>query len=325
MQITPQNLAAFRRGLRLKFQAGIDANLKKKRLWTPADLASESPATPSAEGTEEIVWFDKIPRLKTWTANKETQNVFVRGLLARHEKFHNLHEIDEVDLERNNARRITAVMNGLSMAAADWRRWLVVDALRNGGATFSGYVGYDGQPAFSTQHPVHPNNAARGVQSNIFAGAVTDANYELAYAQFQDFRGLDGEVLGVYPDVWLVPPKLAKPAARIVTARTAPNGAENVNAGSVRLIEMPELIPPGAAANDPVRETSYLLSTVALSMPIEILIEKDPTANLRFNGQGGDAGLVDGDVVRNEKIVLDTPGRGCAYILAWYLALKWTP
>lgn len=325
MQITPANLLAFRRGLRLKFTQGIEANLKRQRLWTPSDLASEAPAIPSADGTEEIVWMDKIPRLKKWTANKEVQNVFVRGLTAQHEKFHNLTEIDEVDLERNNARRISAAMNGLVSAATDWRRWLVVDAIRNGGATFANYVGYDGKSAFAADHPVHPNDAAKGVQSNIFAGAVSDANYELAYAQMQDFRGLDGEVLGVFPDLWLVPPKLSKAAARIVTARTVAQGGENVNAGTVKLLEMPELIPPGTAANSPIRETSYLLSTRALALPFEILVEKDPATNLRFNGQGMEAGLVDGDVVRTEKIVIDTPGRGCAYLVAWFLALKWTP
>lgn len=325
MQITPGNLTAFKRGLRLKFQQGLEAAMKKKRLWMPGDLASESAALPSADGVEEIVWFDKIPRLKKWTTNKEVQNVFVRGMTARHEKFHNLHEIDEVDLERNNARRITAVVNGLTQAAADWRRWQLVDAIRNGGATFSGYVGYDGEAAFSANHPVHPNDAAKGVQSNIFAGAVSDANFEGAYAQFQDFRGLDGEVLGVYPDLWVVPPKLSKPAARIVTARTVAAGGENVNAGTVKLLEMPELVPPGAAANAAVRETSYLFSTAVLALPFEILVEKDPAQNLRFNGQGGEVGQVDGDVVRTEKLVLDTPGRGCCYLVAWFLAMKWTP
>lgn len=325
MQITPQNLQAFRRGLQLKFTAGIESAQKKKLLWQPSDLATESPAIPSADGTEEIVWMDKIPRLKKWTTNKEVQNVFVRGMTAQHEKYHNLHEIDEVDMERNNARRISAVMNGLVQGANSWRRYLLVDAIRNGGATFAGYVGYDGRPAFDAAHPVHPNDAAKGVQSNIFQGAVTVANYEAAYAQFQDFRGLDGEVLGVYPDIWLVPPKITKDAARIVRVAHVATAGENVNYNQVRLVEMPELVPPGAGANDAVRSTSYLFSTAVLAMPFDILIEKDPTSSLRFNGQGMQAGLVDGELVRTEKIVIDTPGRGCCYLLAWFLAMKWTP
>lgn len=321
MQITPQNLYALNRELRIKWENGMQA-ASKRRLWQPADLSEEDAVSTE---TVEVVWSEKLPRMKKWTTNKEIQNTFLRSFTAKNEKYHNLHEIDEATIERNDARRLNNLTRGLVEAASSWVPNLVIDCLRNGGATFKDYIGFDKKPIYDTAHPVHLNDDSLGPQSNIFnTMPLTDPNYEKAISRMMEFKGIDGEPLGVYPDILLVGPRLAGAAKRIVQARTVSTGGENINAGTTKLIVMPELIPPGTPDTSPIHETWYLFSTSMGVMPIITQLEKRPQYRSNLPGGGG-VTTMDGMAISTEKLLFDTPARGCAYILAWFLTAKFTP
>lgn len=329
MDLTPPELTAFMTDVRQKFTNGVN-DAKGKRLWQPKLLGERD----MVNGKDaEILWSEKSPRMKKWISNKEIQNFMMRGFRAPNEAWHNLHEIDEADFERRDARKIGNIVKSMSRAAADWEKWLIVDAFRGGGATFPGFLGYDKVPVFSSAHPIHPNNVAMGLQANDFTGMpLNTVNYEAAVATFMSFAGFDGEPLGVYPDMLIVTPANAAEGARIINARTVLTGGENVNAkNGMQLVIMPELIPPGTPANSPILRTWYLACTTQDHMPITMQIEKEPIlrSNLPSSYGGVQGGLsvapADGSVIATEKLLLDTPARGCAYFLAWWMIARFAP
>ena len=321
MQITPSNLTSLFKGLKVKWQQGL-TQYQAKRIWDYKDLSQDD---PSSLAEEEIVWMDRVPRLKEWTTNKPIQNAFIRGFKAVNKKFADLHEFPMEDLERDEARRLASIMRQLIQAGANWRPFLVIDAIRNGGATFDpNFVGFDGVPTWSTLHPIDPLNPAKGQQSNLLTKMpLTDVNYQAARAAFMDFRGYDGETINVFPDLLMVPPELEADARKIVVARTNPTGADNVNYGTTKLMVVPELIPPDTKAGDPIRRTWYLWSTSLGTMPIITQVEKEPNFYASVPAMNG--GLVDSEYVRTEKVYMDVQARGCAYVTAWFLTMKVLP
>jgi len=320
MQITPSNLTSLFKGLKVKWQQGLE-QYRFNGLW---DYNMITQADTSGLAEEEIVWADRVPRLREWVANKTINNYFIRGFKAVNKKFSSLQEIQIEDLERDNFRRIGSVVTQLVQAAANWKRFLVIDTIRNGGASFDpAFVGFDGVPTWSTLHPVDPNDVLKGTQANLLTTtAFSAANYEKARALFMDFRGFDGEPVGAWPDILMVPPGLEAEARRVVVAPYNAAGATNVNQGTTKLMVVPELIPPGAASNDPTRTTWYLWSTSLGQMPVVNQIEKEPQFLANMPGMG--AGFYDSDFIRTEKVYMDVPARGCSYVPAWFLTMKCT-
>lgn len=70
---------------------------------------------------------------------------------------------------------------------------------------------------------------------------LTDANYEAARAAMQALRGDGGRLLGLMPNLLVVPPALEAKARKLIVAATGDAGASNVWANSAELIVVPQL------------------------------------------------------------------------------------
>ena len=72
-------------------------------------------------------------------------------------------------------------------------------------------------------------------------GDLTDANYEAARAAMMALRGDGGRLLGIMPNLLIVPPALEAKARKLIVAATGDAGASNVWANSAELIVVPQL------------------------------------------------------------------------------------
>ncbi len=94
-------------------------------------------------------------------------------------------------------------------------QYLAIELLANAEAQGS----YDGVPYFSASHPVHPNNAAQGVYSNLItANPLTLTNFGVAMARMKSFKMPNGTVRNLRPSLLVAGPAKEREALEITDA-----------------------------------------------------------------------------------------------------------
>jgi phage major head subunit gpT-like protein len=72
-------------------------------------------------------------------------------------------------------------------------------------------------------------------------GPLNPANYKAARTAMMELRGDQGRVLGLKPNVLVVPPSLEEDALQVVAAQFDAAGASNVWAGTADVVVTPQL------------------------------------------------------------------------------------
>ena len=143
----------------------------------------------------------------------------------------------------------------------------IADLMKNGHTAGADYKCYDGRPFFDASHPVDTSDGSRGTFSNYTTGrTLTSANLNTGIAEFSTLPDENGEVLGLAPNVLVVPPALRATALELVKSTTITNagntaGVTNVNLDVVDPIVIPEL------AGDATANKSWYLGYVGEIMP----------------------------------------------------------
>jgi len=309
MQVTPSGLSSIYFNLRLAFQEGFS----RPPLWW-RELATEMPST-TAEN--RYAWMSRVPRLREWIGERILRNLAANVYSLRNKDFEDTIAIDRNDIEDDNLGVFAPQASGLGEAAALWPQDLLTTALQNGAA--SSVLAYDGQPFFNASHPISPTGSVSGTFSNLFTSSpLNAANYEANRAAMMSYTGEDGKALSIVPNALIVPPQLGPTARRIVEAdligqvfgsNTAAAGVTNVNKGTARVIEIPEL------ANDPT--TWYLAD---LSKGIKPLIFQNRQAP-RFVAL---TNPTDSNVFFQKKFIYGVDTRGNAGVALPFLMAKCT-
>lgn len=122
----------------------------------------------------------------------------------------------------------------------------VIDILNNGHAAAQKYVGYDDKPFFSATHPGRSSDAngkltninQRNYQASL---ALTDANALAIEAEMMAYRGDNGRILGVKPNVLYYASDLKATAMNVVEKQNLAGGESNTTYKRWELEEHPEL------------------------------------------------------------------------------------
>ena len=283
----------------------------------------------------QMEYMDLLPGLQQWSGNKVARNLFARTFEAYVTKWHGLLELDSDDIRRDS-NRVINVGRALDMGVRRWNGDRFVQALRRGGASYEGetdektgkklaYLGPDSLPIFSDVHPIDIGNVGKGTYSNVLTGrAFSATNWRFARKHFTtEIRGNDGEPLGLMPTHMICTPDIAMTAREVFKAQMNAAGATNVDYGMIEVVEIPELITPGADAK--TIGTWYLVSD-QLGGAATFLDEVDPhlVTNLPSYQTGEISGVVDATIIKTEKYLVDVPARG-ACVMAPFVWLKITP
>lgn len=241
MQVTPSGMQSIFFNLKLAWAEAFN----RPGLWWK-DLATEMPST-TAEN--RYAWMSRIPKLRKWLGERMVHDVAMNMYSLRNDPFEDTLGIDRYSIEDDNLGGFKGMAAALGEAAALWPQQLLATALKNGAA--ASVLAWDGQPFFNASHPVSVVGQATGTFSNLFTSLpLTAANYETARANMMTYLGEDGESLGIVPTHLIVPPALGPTARRIVEAEvvsavfgsnTAAAGVSNVNKGTAKVLEIPEL------------------------------------------------------------------------------------
>jgi phage major head subunit gpT-like protein len=231
VDITPGNLSALYTKYNQIFQ---NAFLKQEILWNKiASLVN------SDSESETHVWMDRIPQLRKWIGDRVVQNAILRDYVLTNIPFELTMGLDRFKVEDNKLNAFDPTVRMMAEQAKKWPDTQFFDST-NGilatGATASAVAtGYDGQPFFSTAHPVNMDDPASATQSNYSSSglALNFANYKTVRQTMRGYKGADGLPLKVNPNLLIVDPSNEAAAYQIVKEEwVAPTGAVGAAAAS---------------------------------------------------------------------------------------------
>jgi phage major head subunit gpT-like protein len=312
MQVVPQNLAA----AFLEFSTRFNTIFTATPAWWDR-LALEVPS--GAEGVTYSI-LDRIPRMRKWLVGNPRAiiNASLRSFTLINDDWELTAEIDRNKFDDDQAGNFAGLFGQFGEQAKHWPDTMVAQLIQGGTAATS--TAYDGQPFFSTSHPVNMDSAAAGTYSNLSATgmALTAANYNTVRSTMQTYLGADGNPLGVMPTLLIVPPQLEQAGKQILNtdwiapgtgfgaiAANAPS--QNTLRGSADLLMIPQL------ANEPT--VWYLVATSGGAKPFIFQNRKAPVFQMYTAPS-------DPEVFKNRKYVFGTDARGAAGFTAPFLAYR---
>lgn len=300
MQITPGNLAAIYVGFNTRFQ-----NAMKAAMPRTDRLAMAMPST----GEKNVYgWMARLPRMRRWVGPRVLHNMAAYSYELTNQPFELSLEVERERIEDDQLGIFTPHIDMMGQQVALWPDDLRVEALQAGHT--SAAVTYDGVPFFSDSHPVDPNDASKGTQSNLFALELNRANYQTVRNAMLALKGEDERILQVNPFYLVVPQTLEIPAKDIVVAEKLANGADNTLKGTAEVIVVPQLASEPTAwylmdLTNPIKPLVWQLRKAA-----EFIARTDPASDNVFNRKTYEYGA-------------DT--RGAAGYGLWFLAARSKP
>lgn len=242
MQITPSSLDLIFRTAALTYQSAL---LGSPRVYEQIAMTIPTSTAQITEG-----WLDRMPLLRKWEGARHIHNAVARARTINMLPFELTAAISRDNIEDDQFGLFNGMIPMMGESAGKWPDMLIHDFLRYEAATV---LGYDGQPVFSTAHPVDggTEGLATGTQSNLAVStALTYANYIAGIQAMGAWKGADGAPLAVRPTHLMVPPQLEGTAKLILesdflagAAFTATSNAPQTNVwkNSTKLIVNPYL------------------------------------------------------------------------------------
>ena len=318
MNITAPNLDAIYYGFNTQYQAAL--------LNQPTYYQKFSQTIPSTGRENRYAWVDRLPRMREWIGERQLQNLSARGYTLVNRDWELTDELDRNTI-LDDQYGIFASMNVPLMAAQSklWPDQLLVDVLQNGNSVSNPvYQSWDGQPFFSTAHPINFDNVAQGTFSNLFTGggsSLTAATFNAARSAMIGYLGADNRPIGVMPNLIIVPPQLEVAARQILQATfIAPAAAVGMNAAAVQqtnvLTGMCDVLVHPYLANQPT--TWYMLDTSQAIKPFVFQLRQAPL--FVFKNKPDDSNLF-----YRKKFVFGVDSRGAAGFTLPYFAAQCGP
>ncbi|HUO23126.1 MAG TPA: Mu-like prophage major head subunit gpT family protein [Caulobacteraceae bacterium] len=157
MQINNANL----RNLGISFNAAFQSALGQ----APSQAAMVSTEVPSSTKEQDYGWIGKIPSVRKWAGDRVVQNISNSGYTVKNEPWELTIGVDRDDIEDDNLGIYAPLFSEMGLSTAAHKDQLVFGLLAAGFVTAC----FDGQPYFSTAHPV------LDVNGNLTTYANTDA------------------------------------------------------------------------------------------------------------------------------------------------------
>jgi phage major head subunit gpT-like protein len=306
MEITQAALAALRTTFSNLFQGGYS----QSPVWNPR-VATE---VPSASASNTYGWLDVLPKMRKWVGPRMYSNLKERKQVVLNDDYECSVKVDRNDILDDNLNIYSMTIPMLGRAARKWRDQLLRDLIELGTAT----ICFDGQFFFDVDHPIDIDGGISGVQINSFSTAAGTgatplnlANYAAMRAKMRNFKGADGEKLGVNPEVLMVPSALEETASNLINADFIPNSSgnatqQNTLKGTAEVLVNPDLTSDTAW---------YLLDTTYPIRPFGFQIRQEPTMQMAISPTD--------PAVFDERIFkFGEDGRGNAFYGPWFLALR---
>lgn len=230
MELTVANIQRVQTGYSAIFRTGWNTPTPK--------LEGLATTVPSNARTNVFGFLLNLLKLRKWDGPRIIQNLKTGAYMLENEPYELTVGVPRRDIRDDLIGIHNHRFEDMGRAAKLWPDQTLRTALQAGTTN----LGFDGVPFFATTHNLNP----AGNQSNNFtATALNAANFATVRAAMSSYTGQDGEVLGVQPNVLIVPPQLEDTANTIVTAAFGASGATNIQQGQARVVVVPALANQG--------------------------------------------------------------------------------
>lgn len=285
MDIVASNLKLLFQQLSVQFNSMFAA--------TPTFYQEFASVMPSKTKQTVYAWLSQFGGMRKWEGSRQAVDAVARSYTLTNVAFERTVELDKEDIFYDQYGFFGAVVENLATAAKTLPDQEVSKQVTAGITN----VCWDGQPFFNTQHPVNPNDATLGYNSNNLVGAgynfSVDPKGVWAKGKAAALKFLDdgGKPLNTILDTILVGPDLLDSALTVAEASTIvatiqgvmgtpPNvaaaGVSNVYQGKVKVICSPWL---GLADTS----AAYFLCTNRPVKPFIWQLAKAPQLIARIN------------------------------------------
>lgn len=212
-------------------------------------------ATEIASNGEQNVYpfLSMIPGLREWLGPRIINNVAARAFTVPNKHWEMTNAIDRNKFEDDTYGFYTALMPMMAQQVAEWRDRELARVVEAGTTSLC----WDGQFFFDTDHPVDPDNASAGTNSNKLVGASYDISAADPVVAFQNMRAAmmlwkreDGQQLGTLGNLIMCHANEERYARQVAEAlntpqvygsNTAAAATSNVFMGKVDVLVNPYL------------------------------------------------------------------------------------
>ncbi|MCL5105531.1 MAG: Mu-like prophage major head subunit gpT family protein [Armatimonadetes bacterium] len=256
-------------GLKTVFFEALDATI--------GDYERVATIVPSESDEEDYPWLGAVPTVREFKDERMPLGLLEHNYTIRNKTWESSIAVERAAIEDDKFGQIKLRVQSLAREAKRHVDELVFTLLKNGFAATC----YDGQYFFDTDHA----EGDSGTQSNKGTSALDAAALQAAITAMMKYKDDRGRLLGVTPDLLVVPPDLQWTAMELLESTYWPGSqsnhkmANNVLKGKLDLLVSPYLT-----------DTSdwFVLSTKGVVKPV-ILQSRTPVefAALEADSESG--------------------------------------
>jgi phage major head subunit gpT-like protein len=303
--------------LRQSIYVNLDLSFQAGQVATPTWASKVGTKVPSTSRATRHAWLAKVPKLQKYVGEKQVERLSTRDYVITNDKYSLTLEIPEEDLDDDQVGLYGKTAEMMGNQAAKWPDDMLLEAIQKGKTLLA----YDGQPFFSTSHPVNTDRPGLGTFSNLLTNKpLNAANFGAVWQAMMGFLGDDGRPLPVMPFMTLVDPSNAIAVRQIlnntvtgVNVTGSPGGAVavgNVLQGMTDQLVIPELgSEPGVW---------YMLASLGGLNPFLYQVRKEPTTTPLTSAQSE-------NVAWHDKLIWMIKARGAAGYTFPFLAVRIEP
>lgn len=219
-------------GLRTVFFEALDA--------TVGDYERIATVVPSESDEEQYAWLGAVPNVREFTDERMPLGLLEHSYTIRNKTWESSIAVERSAIEDDKYGQIKLRIQSLAREVKRHMDELVFNLLANGFTTTC----YDGQYFFDTDH----SSGLLGTQSNKGTLPLDATALQSAITAMMKFKDDRGKLLGVVPDVLVVPPDLQWTAMELLESTYWPEEgtsttrlSSNVLKGKLDLIVSPYL------------------------------------------------------------------------------------
>ena len=221
-------------------EAGLRAVFYEAYEAAPSDWERIATVVPSENDTEKYAWLGSVPKMREFKDERVPAALLQHDYTIKNKTWEASIAVDRSALEDDQYGQIKLRIQGLAEETKRHQDELVFSLLKDGFATLC----YDSQYFFDTDH----SEGDSGTQSNKGTSALSASSLQAAFTAMMKFKDDKGKLMGVVPDMLVVPPDLKWTAMELLESVYASDTVsgktdmrKNVLSGALELIVNPYL------------------------------------------------------------------------------------
>ncbi|MBI2843690.1 MAG: Mu-like prophage major head subunit gpT family protein [Armatimonadetes bacterium] len=170
---------------------------------------------PSEQDTETYAWLGSVPKMREFKDERLPAGLLEQSYTIKNKTWEASIAVDRAALEDDLYGQIKLRVQGLAREAKRHVDEIVFSLLGDGFTTTC----HDGQYFFDTDH----SEGESGAQSNKGTAALSSTSLQSAITAMMKFKDDRGKVLGIVPDLLVVPPDLQWTALELLNSTYYPD------------------------------------------------------------------------------------------------------